>query len=250
MDISVVINTYNASKHLAKTLDSVRLVEDIVVCDMYSDDDTVEIAKSYGCRVVYFEKCGICEPARNFAIQSAKHDWVLLLDADEVVSPQLFEYLKSHIATDKPAEGLFIPRKNFFHGVFMHASYPDYILRFFKKSSCDWPPIIHSVPKIDGRVEYINKKRRDLAIIHLDDQTVAQRIAKMNNYTDKEIIRLRERGRTFGYFSVFGRSFTFFKKFYFIKGGFRDGKMGLVYSVLHTFYRFLIIAKSWEKQES
>ena len=95
MPISVVINTYNAELHLEKVLDAVKDFDEIVVCDMESTDSTLAIAKKHGCRITTFPKGNITivEPARNFAIQQATHEWVLVVDADEVITPQLREYL-------------------------------------------------------------------------------------------------------------------------------------------------------------
>ena len=114
--ISVVINTYNAEKFLKRVLDSVKDFDEIVVGDMESTDNTVAIAKEYGCKVVVFPKgdCVSAEPARTFAIQSATMKWVLVLDADELVTPELKEYLYEHISHKDAAEGLWIPRKNYF----------------------------------------------------------------------------------------------------------------------------------------
>lgn len=87
MAISVIINTYNSALHLAKVLDSVSDFDEVVVCDMESTDNTVEIAKSKGARVVTFPKkhYTYCEPARNFAISQARFDWVFVVNADELV---------------------------------------------------------------------------------------------------------------------------------------------------------------------
>ena len=89
--ISVVINTYNARQYLAKVLESVKDFDEVVVCDMESTDDTVAIAEQYGCKVVTFPKADhkSAEPARTFAIQSASNPWVLVVDADELVTPEL-----------------------------------------------------------------------------------------------------------------------------------------------------------------
>ena len=89
MKISVVINTYNAEKHLDQVLQSVSGFDEIVICDMGSSDRTLEIAERYGSTVLMHPKLSFVEPARNFAIQSAKNDWVLLLDADEVINDKL-----------------------------------------------------------------------------------------------------------------------------------------------------------------
>lgn len=89
MGISVVINTYNEAKNLQECLDSVKGFDEIVVCDMESTDETVEIARRNGCKTIIFPKGShtICEPARNTAIQSASNPWVLVLDADEKSLP-------------------------------------------------------------------------------------------------------------------------------------------------------------------
>ena len=97
--ISVVINTYNAERHLEKVLQAAKDFDEIVVCDMESTDHTVEIAQRYGCKVVTFPKKDYvsAEPARNFAIQSASSYWVLVVDADELITEDLRKYLYDRI---------------------------------------------------------------------------------------------------------------------------------------------------------
>ena len=108
--ISVVINTYNAERHLEAVLRSVKDFDEILVCDMQSTDRTVDIARQHGCRIVTFEKkhYTIVEPARQFAIDQARCPWVLVLDADELVSPALKDYLYAHIRRPHCAAGLTI----------------------------------------------------------------------------------------------------------------------------------------------
>lgn len=126
--ISVVINTYNAALRLREVLDAVKDFDEILVCDMESTDETLQIAAEYGCRIVTFPrgKHNIVEPAREFAIHRAQHPWVLVVDADEIVTPELRDYL--YAFTQGGSDGLLIPRKNFFMGRFMRCLYPDYIL--------------------------------------------------------------------------------------------------------------------------
>lgn len=97
--ISVVINTYNASCHLQQVLDTVKGFDEVVVCDMESTDDTLDIAKRNGCKIVVFPRGSyqICEPARQTAIDAASCKWVLVVDADELVTPALKQYLYSLI---------------------------------------------------------------------------------------------------------------------------------------------------------
>ena len=131
--ISVVINTYNARQHLAKVLESVKDFDEVVVCDMESTDDTVAIAEQYGCKVVTFPKGNhtCCEPARTFAIQSASNPWVLVVDADEIVTPELREALyEVEKEGSSPVAGYYIPRQNMCMGIFVRVFHYDYQLRF------------------------------------------------------------------------------------------------------------------------
>ena len=90
--ISVVINTFNAERHLERVLRSVKDFDEILVCDMHSTDRTIAIAREYGCTIVYHDHTGFVEPARNFAIQSARHPWVLVIDAVQLVTYQYGYY--------------------------------------------------------------------------------------------------------------------------------------------------------------
>ena len=142
--ISVVINTYNAELHLQRVLDSVKGFDEVLVCDMESTDHTLEIAKRNGCRVITFPKGEhtIVEPAREFAIHEARHRWVLVIDADEQVTPQLHDYLYAALSRNDAPEGIAIPRKNYFMGRFLHSAYPDYVLRFFRQDLTHWPAVM------------------------------------------------------------------------------------------------------------
>ena len=124
--ISVVINTYNASCHLQQVLDTVKGFDEVVVCDMESTDDTLDIAKRNGCKIVVFPRGSyqICEPARQTAIDAASCKWVLVVDADELVTPALKQYLYSLIGKENAPLGLYVPRKSRFMGRFMHCFYP------------------------------------------------------------------------------------------------------------------------------
>ncbi len=87
--ISVVINTYNASQHLAEVLETVKDFDEVVICDMESTDNTLDTARKYGCKIVIFPRGNYqtCEPARQTAIDAASCKWVLVVDADELVTP-------------------------------------------------------------------------------------------------------------------------------------------------------------------
>ncbi|WP_106831712.1 glycosyltransferase family 2 protein [Parabacteroides pacaensis] len=248
MKISVIINTYNAEKHLAEVLESVKDFDEILICDMYSTDQTVSIAKRYNCHIIYHEKLGYVEPARQAAINAATYNWILLIDADEVVPPALKDYLYEQIKKPDCPNGIRIPRKNYLMGKFVRCTYPDYILRFFKKEGTVWPSQIHMQPQLQGKVINTPLHRKDLAFIHLSNDPVKIMVSKANAYTDYEIGK--RKNKKYAFFSILIQSAYRFFKFYVIKGGFRDGRPGLVYSGVYAFYKFMTIAKLWEVQFS
>lgn len=245
--ISVVINTYNAHQHLERVLDSVQGFDEIVVCDMESTDDTRDIAARRGCRIVTFPKNGhtIVEPARNFAVQSATHPWVLVVDADELVTPELHDLLYREIQRPDCPAGFFIPRKNLFLGMFVRDFHPDYILRFFRREGSDWPPTIHSIPTVAGRVERLPAKG-EAHIVHLMDETMHEYVAKMNQYTDLEAERKRDKGYGLGAL-LWRPAWRFFKK-YWMDGSFRMGTRGFIRAQMAAYYQFIVVAKMLEQR--
>ena len=242
--ISVVINTYNARQHLAKVLESVKDFDEMVVCDMESTDDTVAIAEQYGCKVVTFPKGNhtCCEPARTFAIQSASNPWVFVVDADEIVTPELREALYQEIKRPDVPAGLYIPRQNMFMSMFVRDFHYDYQLRFLVREGTEWPPYIHSLPKVLGRVEKL-KASKEARLLHLMDETMHEYIAKMNVYTDNETNK-----KQYGVVALFWRPLWRFFKSYFMDGSFRMGTRGLIRSMMHGVYQFILVAKIIEKR--
>ena len=245
--ISVVINTYNARQHLAKVLESVKDFDEVVVCDMESTDDTVAIAEQYGCKVVTFPKADhkSAEPARTFAIQSAANKWVLVVDADELVTPELREVLYQKITEPDCPEGFYIPRQNMFMSMFVRDFHYDYQLRFFVREGTEWPPYVHTFPKVQGRVERL-KAGKEARLLHLMDETMHEYMAKMNEYTDNEVEKKREKG--YGLGALLWRPFWRFFKSYIMDGSFRMGVRGLIRSMMHGMYQFILVAKIIEKR--
>lgn len=246
MKISVVINTYNAEEFLERVLDSVKGFDEIIICDMYSTDQTLNIVSKYNCKVFSHEKTGIVEPARAYAISQASHEWVLVVDADELVPKELKKYLYEFIKSKPEIKAIRIPRKNYLLGRFMHSAYPDHILRFFKKDNVSWPKTIHSHPKIDGLTHTIPAQKKELAFIHLANEPIKVTIQKMNTYTEFELNRRKD--RDYGYFSLIFEPFLRFLRFYLFKGGFRDGIPGLIWASMYAYYKFITIAKVIESK--
>ena len=246
--ISVVINTYNAQQHLERVLDAVSSFDEVLVCDMESTDSTLDIALRRGCRIVTFPKEGhtIVEPAREFAIHQAQHEWVLVVDADELVTPELREYLYQQISQPDCPECIAIPRKNYFMGRFLHSAYPDYVLRFFKRDLTQWPPVIHCSPQVDGHVERIPQRRKELALEHLANDSMGSILRKSDTYSNYELPRRRH--KNYGLGALFYRPLFRFFKSYVMKRGFLDGRAGLIHALLDAHYQFCIVAKLMEER--
>jgi len=246
--ISVVINTYNAEQYLVQVLDAVKDFDETLICDMESTDRTVEIARRRGCRIVTFPKGNhVCaEPARTFAIQSAAFHWVLVVDADEIVTPQLRDYLYKRIATGDCPEGLYIPRRNMLLGRYERGFAQDHQLRFFIREETTWPPYVHTFPTVQGRTEKIPANDDGICLLHLCDETVGQITAKNNRYSDGEVEKRANR-----HYSVWALmlkpAWKFFSELV-LRGGFRDGTRGVIKAGLKATYQFTLIAKIIEKR--
>ncbi len=254
--ITVVINTYNAAMHLNRVLDSVKDFDEVLLCDMESTDNTLDIFNTFAqtenlhcaCRIITFprKKYNIVEPAREFAIHEAKSEWVLVVDADEIVSQELRMYLYELIDQENAPAGVRIPRKNYFMGRFMHCHYPDYILRFFKRDATHWPPVIHCSPEVAGTVVDIPSDRMDLAFEHLANDSVGTIVRKTDQYTDNELPKKRH--KNYGIIAYLWRPFFRFFKAYILKGGWRDGRPGFIKACLEAQYQFVILAKLDEEK--
>ncbi|MBR1687908.1 MAG: glycosyltransferase family 2 protein [Prevotella sp.] len=243
--ISVVINTYNAEQHLAEVLQAVSDFDETVVCDMESTDRTVEIARQYGCRIVTFPKANhkSAEPARTFAIQSAQSPWVLVVDADEIITPELRAYLYNKVEESDPPAGLYIPRRNRFMGRYTRGGGHDYQLRFFRREGTVWPPYVHTFPQVQGRTEKIPGR---YAMLHLADETMRQYVAKLNEYTDNEVEK--RASKHYGTWALLWRPAWRFLRMYVLQGGFLSGRRGLMQAQLTAFYQYVAVAKIIEKQ--
>jgi glycosyltransferase involved in cell wall biosynthesis len=270
LKISVIVLTFNSELTIGKTLECAqRVSDDIHVVDSYSSDTTLEIAKSYGARIVQhpFVHYG---DQRNWAIDNLpfKHNWQLHLDADEFLSPALIgeiERLKTVSCDD--VDGFYIPRLTRFLGrdIWHGGHYPTWHLRLFRSGAgrCE-------SRKYDQHF-ILNGRARRISAPMIDDNRMSLKewTDRHNRWSDAEvqeilhpttegIIQAKLRGGTpmqvkramrklFLRVPIFVRPVVFFLYRYVFRLGFLDGKAGLIYNVLQTFwYRFLIDAKLYE----
>ncbi len=248
--ISVVINTLNEEGNLPQAIASVKdFADEIVVCDMESEDKTAEIARSLGAKVFTHKKTGYVEPARNFAISNAKNPWVLILDADEEVPQGLIPQIQKILKSPK-ADYYRIPRKNIIFGHWMKHSrwWPDYNIRFFKKGTVSWNEVIHAVPMTQGVGGEIEAKE-EFAIIHHNYDSVEEYLDRMNRYSSRHAdLLVKEKYKFSGKDLIIKPSNEFFSR-YFFGEGYKDGLHGLAMSLLQAFSELTVYLKIWQKEK-
>jgi len=186
LPISVLINTFNEEKNIKVCLETVKWAEDIVIVDMYSEDKTVEIAKNYTDRIFFFKRCGYVEPARQFALEKAKFDWCLIVDADELVPYKMYLKIKEIINKDL-ADVVYFPRNNYFFGILLEGNgwgaLQDKQPRLFKKNFMDLSPAIHSTYNIKNNARVLIIEKQEEGFIHFNYIDVEHFIDKLNRYT-------------------------------------------------------------------
>lgn len=245
--ISVIINTLNEEKNISRAINSVKWADEIMVCDMYSEDKTVEIAKKLGAKVVFHKRLDYVEPARNFAISKASNEWILIVDPDEEIPDQLAKRLKEIANKMHEIDYVRIPRKNIIFGRWMQASmwWPDLNVRFFKKGSVEWSDKIHRPPTASG-VELDLPVEEGLAIVHHNYQTISQFITRMNRYTTVEADQLIKQNYQFKWQDLIEKPLGEFLSRFFAKKGYQDGLHGLALSLLQSSSFLIVYLKVWE----
>jgi glycosyltransferase involved in cell wall biosynthesis len=242
---SVCILTYNEEKNNQECLESVTWADEIIILDSFSTDRTLEICRKYSDRI-YQQKFGGFGPQRNAAVQYASHDWVLSVDADERVTEELREEIRKKLSSPPEADAYFVPRKSHFLGKeIRHCGwYPDYRqLQLFNKMKMIYrSDRVHEGYQLSSRASCLHGH-----ILHFPFSDVEEFLRKMTWYSSLAAEDMIEAGRAFRFYQLFTHPLGNFIKIYFIKQGFRDGRHGLILSLLYAYYSFLKYLRFWEK---
>ncbi|HRN69576.1 MAG TPA: glycosyltransferase family 2 protein [Candidatus Woesebacteria bacterium] len=180
MKLSVVLATFNEEKNLKRCLDSVKeLADEIVIVDGSSTDKTVEIAKTFDANVHVTDNPPNFHINKQKAIDRARGDWILQMDADEVVSPELAKEI-NEVTQKQRADGYWMPRKNYFLGRFLMkgGQYPDYTVRLYRRGKGKLPQKdVHEQAVIEGKVEYLKA-----ALLHYPYENFGHYYMKWKRY--------------------------------------------------------------------
>jgi glycosyltransferase involved in cell wall biosynthesis len=239
---SLCIITLNEAANLRRCIGSVTFADEVVVLDCGSTDGTAELARELGARVEVEPFRGHVQQKRR-AVELARHDWVLCLDADEEVSAPLAAEIERALGEDG-CSGYELPRKTHYLGRFIEHGgwWPEYRLRLFDRRRGGWTghdP--HDRVEVEGGVRQLRGP-----LHHFNYRDVRHHLDKVNSYTSIMAQGMRERGRRFSYAALLLRPPGRFLKMYVVRRGFLDGWRGFLIAAIGGFYVFLKYAKLWE----
>jgi glycosyltransferase involved in cell wall biosynthesis len=277
--VSVLIPARNEEANLPACLTSVARADEVFVVDSQSGDRSVEIAESYGAKVVQFQFNGRWPKKKNWSLENLpfRNEWVLIVDCDERITPELWEEIETAIQ-QADCDGYYLNRKVFFLGQWIRygGKYPDWNLRLFRHAKGRYENLnteeirntgdneVHEHVIIPGKVAYLKND-----MLHIDFRDMYHWLERHNRYSNWEarvylnLLNGKDDGGTIGA-NLWGDSVQrkrFLKKiwvrlpfkpllrfvlFYFIRLGFLDGKAGYIYGRLLSQYEYQIGVKLYE----
>ena len=251
--VSVLIITSNEENYIERCLESVGWADEIVVVDAHSEDKTKDICltpgRAWSSQIQFHERAwtGFNEQ-RNYSLELAKNEWVLVMDADEACSPELKERILGILSEEKPEFDAYkVHRQEYFLGkkIYYGIWNPSYQDRFFKRTGISYVNNIHEYPvfpKEPGRIHEV--------IEHAPDFHPDKFLYKMNKYTTIEARDRVKAGRRTNVFRIFFAFFAMFWKNYFYYKAYRDGYHGFVISILEGISRAVRHVKIWQFQSA
>jgi glycosyltransferase involved in cell wall biosynthesis len=245
--VSAVVIAYNDAPNIRNCLETLHWVDELVVIDSYSSDGTTEICKEFTSQVFHypFQGFGIL---RNQALTHATNNWVISLDTDERVTPEVQSEIEQLLGEGPRAQAYLVPRRNYFLGRWIrHCGwYPDYRQpQFFHKGHMRYrEDLVHEGYVVTGSLEYL---RASLAQVPFRD--IDHYIRKMDRYSSLRAEAMHREGRTFSVHQLMLRPLFTFLKMYVLRLGVFDRKPGLILSILYAYYTFVKYAKLWEIQK-
>jgi glycosyltransferase involved in cell wall biosynthesis len=241
--ISVLIPTFNEASNLEAAIDSAAWADEILVVDSFSTDDTVEIARRRGARLLVHEYRNSAAQ-KNWALPQTAHRWAMVLDADERFTPALAAEVRETLAAGPPAAGYVVRRVNHFLGRrIRHCGWDrDRVLRLFDRDRARYQELeVHAEVEVQGKVRELRHP-----LLHFTYRSVDQYWPKFRRYTDWGASQAFSDGRRATIYHLVGHPLGRFAKMYAARLGFLDGVCGLAVSLLSFYSVFNKYAKLWE----
>jgi glycosyltransferase involved in cell wall biosynthesis len=241
--LSVTIITRNESVHLEDCLRSARWADEVVVVDAESADGTADIARRFADKVIAQPWLGFAAQ-KNLALDHATKPWVLSLDADERVTPDLRCEIEGVLDADGPCAGYSIPRKNFFRGRWIRHGllFPDRQLRLFRRDRGRFGRVqVHESVQVTGSVGLLRAP-----LLHYTYGSIEEFVDRANVYSSLAAEDLLAQGSRAAWPALLLRPLGRFCTMYLLHRGFLDGREGLLLAALYSYYVFLRTAKVWD----
>ncbi len=244
LHIAVVVITKNEEANIGRCLESARFADEIIVVDDFSTDNTVKIARQFTDKV-FSRKMDIEGKHRNYAYGLAKNEWVLSLDADEVISKELESELKALFRDRNPTHSAFtIPIKTYLGDYWIRYGgwYPAGKVRLFRKTKFKYEEVeVHPRVFIDGTCGHLTKD-----IVHYSYRDFHDFFTSLNNQTTQEAKKWFNERRKIGFLKMGRKFYDRFLKTYFLKKGYKDGLIGFVVAYGNSLYQFMSYVKYQE----
>jgi glycosyltransferase involved in cell wall biosynthesis len=245
--LTVTIISLNEAAHIAAAIDSASFADEILVVDSGSSDDTTDIARSKGVRVLTRAWSGYVDQ-KNFAAGEASHDWIFSLDADERIPAALAEEIRSVLSADPPYRGYRVPRVTFHLGRWIRTTdfYPDYQTRLYDRRFARWRGrYVHESVAVDGGSGYLKNDLQHYSFADLRDH-----LKRINHYSTLSAMQMYEEGRRTGPVEILVHPPAAFMRNYILRRGFLDGTAGLTISLMNAWSVGLKFMKLWELQRN
>ena len=242
--ISAIIIAGNEEQNIRECLESVTWCDEIILVDSESTDKTVEIAKEFTDKI-FIKKWEGFAPQKRFSLEQATNEWVISIDADERVSPELKNEIEKILDSNTPFDGFKIPRENYFlNKQIKYCGWGnDYQLRLFKKSKTKVTDRkVHEGFVVDGSISKLQN-----VIIHLTQKTISETITKINTYSTLEAEEKFGKKKVKP-LQILAHPIAAFLNYYISRKGYRDGVHGLMISLIHAMTNMLTYMKLWELQ--
>ena len=237
-NVSVIVITFNEASNIQRCLGSVQWANEVIMVDSYSGDDTVLLADKFSNVKIVQKKWEGYVKSKQHAVAASANDWILWLDADEEVTPELEQEIKAIVKTNNSSTAFDMPRKTFFMGEWVRHSgwYPGRVVRLFNKQYCKFSEnILHE--RVEVNPDQLGHLKSD--ILHYSYTSLYQYFDKMNKYGQYGAEELHRRGKKFQAWKVVINPLFTFIKFYFMNKGFLDGMRGFIISVGSAFSNFI-----------
>lgn len=231
--VSVAIITKDEERNMRACLESLKWADEIVVVDSGSKDKTMEICKELGAQV-YMEEWQGYARQKNLAIAKTKNEWVLNIDADERVTPQLAAEIAEVLNRETKFNGFYLRRQNFFGQKWIRHGgwYPDYNLRLFRKSKGRFQERqVHEKAVVEGEVGFLKNP-----LVHRTYNSVAEFLQRQDLYSTLAAQEMHREGKRYHFYDILFRPSWTFLQMYLLRAGFLDGYYGFLLAKLYAYY--------------